>query len=71
MAGPTLVIELAKPVSRAALDEFHTLMRGLSTHFEQPRPGFFDVNVPVERSALKRRRSLHRRSTVVAPSWST
>jgi hypothetical protein len=48
MAGPTLVIELAEPVSRAALGEFHTLMRGLSTHFEQPRPGSFDVNVPVE-----------------------
>jgi hypothetical protein len=53
MPGPTLVVELAEPVSRAALNEFHTLMRGLSTHFEQPRPGYFDVNVPVERLGVE------------------
>lgn len=53
MAGPTLVIDLAEPVSLAALSELHTLMRGLSTHFEQPRPGYFDVNVPVERLGIE------------------
>jgi hypothetical protein len=53
MAGPTLVIELAEPASRAALGEFHTLMRGLATNFEQPRPGSFDVNVPVDRLGVE------------------
>jgi hypothetical protein len=53
MAGPTLVIELAEPISRAALNEFRTLMRGLSTRFEELRPGAFDVNVPVERLGVE------------------
>ncbi|MFJ4633488.1 DUF6368 family protein [Streptomyces sp. NPDC088847] len=52
MAGPTLVIELAEPVSSAALAEFSLLMRGLPTHFEQRRLGYFDVNVPVERLGI-------------------
>ncbi|MFJ8159010.1 DUF6368 family protein [Streptomyces sp. NPDC094468] len=53
MAGPTLVIEFAEPVSLAALSEFSALMRGLSTHFEQRRDGYFDVNVPVERLGVE------------------
>lgn len=46
MSGPTLVIELAEPLSPAALREFRALIVGLSSHFEEKRPGFFDVNVP-------------------------
>ncbi|MEO3826312.1 DUF6368 family protein [Actinomadura sp. B10D3] len=53
MAGPTLVIEFAEAVSSAALSEFSALMRGLSTHFEQRREGYFDVNVPVERLGIE------------------
>jgi hypothetical protein len=53
MPGPTLVIEFAEPVSSVALSEFSALMRGLSTHFEQPRVGYFDVNVPVERLGIE------------------
>jgi hypothetical protein len=53
MAGPTLVIELAEPVSPAALSEFSALLRGLSIHFEQLRHGSFDVNVPVERLGIE------------------
>lgn len=49
MAGPTLVIEFAEPVPSAALSEFSALMRRLSSHFEQRRHGYFDVNVPLER----------------------
>ncbi|MEV7152353.1 DUF6368 family protein [Streptomyces sp. NPDC093084] len=52
MAGPTLVIELAEPVSSAALAELSVLMRGLSIHFEQRRLGYFDVNVPVGRLGM-------------------
>ncbi|MDA3643935.1 DUF6368 family protein [Saccharopolyspora indica] len=53
MAGPVLVIELAEPVSAAALGEFRASVQGLSTRFEQLRPGRFDVNVPVERLGLE------------------
>ncbi|QFZ78366.1 hypothetical protein GFH48_38290 [Streptomyces fagopyri] len=53
MAGPTLVIEFAEPVSSTALTEFSALMRGISTHFEQRRNGYFDVNVPVERLGME------------------
>ncbi|MFE6455898.1 DUF6368 family protein [Streptomyces cinereoruber] len=49
VSGPTLVIELAEPLSPAALREFRALMVGLSSRFAEKRPGFFDVNVPVER----------------------
>lgn len=53
MAGPTLVIELAEPVSPAALSEFSTWLGGLSSHFVQVRHGFFDVNVSVDRLGIE------------------
>ncbi|MEU6223046.1 DUF6368 family protein [Streptomyces sp. NPDC047042] len=53
MSGPTLVIDLAEPLSPAALREFRALMVGLSSHFAAKRPGFFDVNVPVERVGVE------------------
>ncbi|MEU6760216.1 DUF6368 family protein [Streptomyces sp. NPDC046685] len=56
MAGPTLVIELAEPLSPAALREFRALMVGLSSHLDEKRPGFFDVNVPAERLGVEDRR---------------
>lgn len=56
MSGPTLVIELAEALSSAALREFRALMVGLSSHFAEKRPGFFDVNVPAERLGVEDRR---------------
>ncbi|MFD3547951.1 DUF6368 family protein [Streptomyces sp. NPDC058655] len=56
MSGPTLVIELAEPLSPAALREFRVLISGLSSHFDEKRPGFFDVNVPAERLGVEDRR---------------
>ncbi|MGW0872841.1 DUF6368 family protein [Streptomyces sp. NPDC002740] len=56
MSGPTLAIELAEPLSPAALREFRALMVGLSSHFAEKRPGFFDVNVPAERLGVEDRR---------------
>src|SRR5215212_2625186 len=56
MSGPTLVIELAEPLSPAALREFRALMVGLSSHLDERRPGFFDVNVPAERLGVEDRR---------------
>lgn len=56
MSGPTLVIELAEPLSPAVLREFRALMVGLSSHFDEKRPGFFDVNVPAERLGVENRR---------------
>ncbi|MFI8243626.1 DUF6368 family protein [Streptomyces sp. NPDC085866] len=56
MSGPTLVIDLAEPVSPAALRELRELMVGLSSHFEEKRPGYFDVNVPAERLGVEDRR---------------
>ncbi|MBP0455124.1 hypothetical protein J5Y04_37250 [Kitasatospora sp. RG8] len=53
MSGPTLVIELAEPVSPASLQEFRALMVGLSSRFEEKRPGFFDVNLPAERLGVE------------------
>ncbi|MEV6056257.1 DUF6368 family protein [Streptomyces sp. NPDC052107] len=53
MSGPTPVIELAEPVPPAALREFRALMVGLSSHFEEKRPGYFDVNVPAERLGVE------------------
>ncbi len=53
MSGPTLVIELAEALSPAALREFRALMVGLSSHFTEKRPGFFDVNVPAERLGVE------------------
>jgi hypothetical protein len=49
MPGPTLVIELAQPLSPAALGGFDALVRGLSSRCESPRPWFFDISVSVER----------------------
>lgn len=48
-----MVIELAEPLSPAALREFRALMVGLSSHFDEKRPGFFDVNVPAERLGVE------------------
>ncbi|MFD5255194.1 DUF6368 family protein [Streptomyces bobili] len=56
MSGPTLVIELAEPLSPAVLREFRALMVGLSSHFDEKRPGFFDVNVPAERLGVEDKR---------------
>ncbi|MGW7453820.1 DUF6368 family protein [Streptomyces sp. NPDC054787] len=56
MSGPTLVIELAEPLSPAALRELRALMVGLASHFDEKRPGFFDVNVPAERLGVEDRR---------------
>ncbi|WP_330289638.1 DUF6368 family protein [Streptomyces sp. NBC_00576] len=56
MSGPTLVIELAEPLSPSALREFRALMVGLSSPFAEKRPGFFDVNVPAERLGVEDRR---------------
>lgn len=61
MSGPTLAIELAEPVSPAVLREFRALMVGLSSHFEEKRPGYFDVNVPAERLGVEDRREADRR----------
>lgn len=51
-----MVIELAEPLSPAALREFRALMVGLSSHFAEKRPGFFDVNVPAGRLGVEDRR---------------
>lgn len=56
MSGPLLVIDLAEPLSPAALQEFRALMVELSSHFAEKRPGFFDVNVPAERLGAEDRR---------------
>ncbi|MEU2288532.1 DUF6368 family protein [Streptomyces sp. NPDC013178] len=56
MSGPTLVIDLAEPLSPAELREFRALLVGLSSHFAEKRPGFFDVNVPAERLGVEDRR---------------
>lgn len=50
------MIELAEPLSPAALREFRALMVGLSSHLDEKRPGFFDVNVPAERLGVEDRR---------------
>ncbi|MEI5522337.1 DUF6368 family protein [Streptomyces brasiliscabiei] len=56
MSGPTLVIDLAEPLSPAALREFRAFMVGLSTHFVEKRPGFFDVIVPAQRLGVEDKR---------------
>ncbi|MFB8762360.1 DUF6368 family protein [Nocardiopsis alba] len=58
MAGPTLVIDLAGPPSSTRSNEFDALIRGLSTHFERTRRGYFDIGVPVERLSIAVRRAL-------------
>ncbi|WP_420037671.1 DUF6368 family protein [Streptomyces sp. cg28] len=45
MSGPTLVIELAEPLSSAVLRAARAMMVRLSVHFEEKRSGFFDVTV--------------------------
>ncbi|MFE1319529.1 DUF6368 family protein [Kitasatospora phosalacinea] len=67
MSGPTLVIDLAEPVSPAALQEFRALMVGLSCRFEEKRPGFFDVNVPAGRLGVADRREEDRRKPFPLP----
>lgn len=47
MPGPTLVVELAEPLPETVLREFEALVRRHSTRFEQRRPWFFDVSVPL------------------------
>ncbi|MFE5509617.1 DUF6368 family protein [Streptomyces sp. NPDC056529] len=61
MSGPTLVIELAEPLSPAVLREFRALMVELSSRFDEKRPGFFDVNVPAERLGVEDGREEDRR----------
>ncbi|MDQ0585508.1 hypothetical protein QF030_007686 [Streptomyces rishiriensis] len=70
MSGPTLAIELAEPLSRAALREFRALMVGLSSHFDEKRPGFFDVNVPAERLGVEDRREKDWRKPFPLPAGS-
>ncbi|WP_217134944.1 DUF6368 family protein [Streptomyces sp. AC558_RSS880] len=53
MSGPTLVIELADPLSPSELREFRALMVALSSHFDEKRSGFFDVNVSAERLGVE------------------
>src|SRR6478752_1583159 len=67
MSGPTLVIELAEPVSPAALRELRVLIVGLSSHFEETRPGFYDVNVPAERLGVEDGRGDDRRKPFPLP----
>ncbi|MFF7046532.1 DUF6368 family protein [Streptomyces massasporeus] len=67
MSGPTLVIELAEPLSPAVLREFRALMVRLSSHFEEKRPGFFDVNVPADRLGVEDRREEDRRKPFPLP----
>ncbi|MBQ0976058.1 hypothetical protein KBZ00_33910 [Streptomyces sp. RK31] len=67
MSGPTLVIELAEALSSAALREFRALMVGLSSHFAEKRPGFFDVNVPAERLGVEDGREEDWRKPVPLP----
>ncbi|MGW5639808.1 DUF6368 family protein [Streptomyces sp. NPDC003832] len=49
MSGPTLVIELERQPSPTVLRDLRALMVGLSSRFEEKRPGFYDVNVDAER----------------------
>ncbi|AKJ08649.1 hypothetical protein ABB07_00915 [Streptomyces incarnatus] len=61
------MIELAEPLSPAALREFRELMVGLSSHFDEQRPGFFDVNVRAERLGVEDRREENRRKPFPLP----
>lgn len=47
---------MAEPLSPVALREFRALMVGVSSHFDEERPGCFDVNVPAERLGVEDRR---------------
>ncbi|MFJ5831419.1 DUF6368 family protein [Streptomyces sp. NPDC093089] len=67
MSGPTLVIDLAEPLSPAALRDFRALAVDLSCRFEEKRPGFFDVNVPAERLGVEDGRDGDWRKTLSFP----
>ncbi|MFJ9454016.1 DUF6368 family protein [Kitasatospora sp. NPDC101447] len=67
MSGPTLVIDLAEPLSPAVLGEFRELMVGLSCRFEEKRPGYYDVNVPAERLGVEDTRDAERRHPYPLP----
>ncbi|MEU8773477.1 DUF6368 family protein [Streptomyces sp. NPDC048606] len=67
MSGPTLVIELAAPLSSAVLREFRALIVGLSSHFDEKRPGFFDVNVHAERLGVEDGQEEERRKPFPVP----
>ncbi|MDX3661796.1 DUF6368 family protein [Streptomyces sp. ID05-26A] len=45
MPGPTLVVELAEPLSETALRELEAFVRRHTTRFERPRAWFFDVSI--------------------------
>ncbi|RMI89443.1 hypothetical protein BIU87_30895 [Streptomyces sp. ZS0098] len=61
------MIELADALSPAALREFRALVVGLSSHFTEKRPGFFDVNVPAERLGVEDGREEDWRKPVPLP----
>ncbi|MFJ5730918.1 DUF6368 family protein [Streptomyces paradoxus] len=67
MSGPTLVMELAEPLSAAALRKFRALMVGVSSHCAEQRPGFFDVNVSAERLGVEDDREKDRRAPFPLP----
>ncbi|QNP66284.1 DUF6368 family protein [Streptomyces genisteinicus] len=52
MSGPTLVVELAEPVSPGAMRRFRALMHGLSSRCEERRPGWFDAHVHAGRLGI-------------------
>ncbi|MFI6444202.1 DUF6368 family protein [Kitasatospora sp. NPDC050543] len=49
MSGPVLVIELAQTVPPAKVGELRELLLGICTHFEEPSPGTFDLQVSAQR----------------------
>ncbi|WP_189921250.1 DUF6368 family protein [Kitasatospora xanthocidica] len=53
MSGPTLVIDLADPLSPASVRALRELMVGLSCRFTEIRPGSYDVHVPAERLGIE------------------
>ncbi|MFG2917088.1 DUF6368 family protein [Kitasatospora sp. NPDC048298] len=53
MSGPTLVIDLAEPVSAAVLRELLALMVRLSCRLEETCPACYDVHVPAERLGIE------------------
>ncbi|RMI41795.1 hypothetical protein EBO15_21885 [Actinomadura harenae] len=47
------MIDLAEPLLLATLCELRTMMRELSSHYEEMRPGLFDVSVPATRLGIR------------------